>query len=250
MDLATNRAGYRIRDDYDQNVLAYMCGYRQSANSVVGDTAAVAADIPGTKAWNSAEASELLLGNIMRKDFFGNITTASAGDHSIPLAPRLSGETALPTATASPAMLFNRAKRLLDQRNVDTSDRWAVVDPTFIEVMGDEGSRFLNADFGESGDLRNGRVADTKISGFRLYVSNNLPAVGTGPGTSGTSNQNTDYGVIVFGHNSAVATAEQLNGSEKLRSQDEFADIVRGKHLFGRKILRPEALVTAKYNIA
>ena len=31
---------------------------------------------------------------------------------------------------------------------------------------------------------------------------------------------------------------------------DSFADIVRGMHLYGRKILRPEAIVTAKYNVA
>ena len=28
------------------------------------------------------------------------------------------------------------------------------------------------------------------------------------------------------------------------------ADIIRGMHLYGRKILRPEAIVTAKYNVA
>ena len=62
--------------------------------------------------------------------------------------------------------------------------------------------------------------------------------------------QNTNYGVIVGGHDSAVATAEQINKTETYRDPDSFADIVRGMHLYGRKILRPEALVTAKYNLA
>ena len=58
------------------------------------------------------------------------------------------------------------------------------------------------------------------------------------------------YGVIVAGHDSAVATAEQINKTETYRDPDSFADIVRGMHLYGRKILRPEALVNAKYNLA
>jgi hypothetical protein len=47
-----------------------------------------------------------------------------------------------------------------------------------------------------------------------------------------------------------VATAQQITKTETYRDPDSFADIVRGMHLYGRKILRPEALVTAKYNAA
>ena len=31
MDLATDRAAYRLADQYDQEVLGYMSGYKQSA---------------------------------------------------------------------------------------------------------------------------------------------------------------------------------------------------------------------------
>jgi hypothetical protein len=55
--------------------------------------------------------------------------------------------------------------------------------------------------------------------------------------------------VIVAGHSSAVATAEQINKTETYRDPDSFADIVRGMHLYGRKVLRPEALVNAIYNV-
>ncbi len=88
------------------------------------------------------------------------------------------------------------------------------------------------------------------MHGFRVYVSNNLPKIGTGPGTTGTANQNSNYGVIVAGHEAAVATAQQITKTESYRDPDSFADIVRGMHLYGRKILRPEAIVTAKYNAA
>jgi hypothetical protein len=83
-----------------------------------------------------------------------------------------------------------------------------------------------------------------------VYVSNNLPKVGTGAGTAGTANQNANFGVLVAGHEAAVATAEQITKTESYRDPDSFADIVRGMHMYGRKILRPEGIVTAKYNVA
>jgi len=247
MDLATNRAAYRLADQHDQEVLGYLAGYKQSA--LHGNANTVNNVVNGTKANTAAGSDELLAANKLKKGDFGNITTASAADHSIPVAARLPGATALPTATVSPAMLVSRMARLLDQQQVDTQGRWLVIDPIMMEVMRDEDSRLLNADFGESGALRNGLVLNN-FHGFRVYSSSNLPAVGTGAGTTGTANQNTNYGVIVAGHDSAVATAEQINKTESYRDPDSFADIVRGMHLYGRKILRPEALVTAKYNLA
>jgi hypothetical protein len=247
MDLATNRAAYRLADQYDQEVLGYLSGYKQSA--LHANANAVNDIVNGTKAVDTAGSDELLASMKLKKGDFGNITTSSAGDHSIPVAARLPGATALPTAYVSPVMLINRMGRLLDQQNVDKQGRWVVIDPIMMEILMDEDSRFLNADFGDSGALRNG-LALTNWNGFRVYVSNNLPNIGTGPGTTGTANQNANYGVIVAGHESAVATAEQINKTETYRDPDSFADIVRGMHLYGRKILRPEALVTAKYNLA
>lgn len=247
MDLATNRAAYRLADQYDQEVLGYLSGYKQSA--LHGAANAVNDQVNGTKANTAAGSDELLASMKLKKSSFGNITTVGSADHSIPVAARLPGATALPTSHVSPAMLVSRMARLLDQQNVDTAGRWLVIDPVMMEVLRDEDSRFLNADFGDAGALRNGLVLNN-FHGFRVYVSNNLPAVGTGAGTTGTDNQNANYGVIVAGHDSAVATAEQLNTTESFRDQTKFADVVRGMHLYGRKILRPEALVTAKYNLA
>ena len=247
MDLATNRAAYRLADQYDQEVLGYLSGYKQSALHTNADT--VNTTVNGTKADATAGSDELLAGMKLTKGSFGNITTLSAGDHSIPVAARLPGAVALPSEYISPAMLVSRMARLLDQKNVDSAGRWLVIDPVMMEVLRDEDSRFLNADFGDAGALRNGLVL-TNFHGFRVYISNNLPKFGSGPGTTGTANQNTDFGVIVAGHDSAVATAEQINKTETYRDPDSFADIIRGMHLYGRKILRPEAITTAKYNLA
>ena len=247
MQLATDRAAYRLADQHDQEVLGYLSGFKQSALHTDADT--VNDQTNGSKAVATAGSDELLTSMKLRKDSFGNITTGSAGDHSIPIAARLPGATALPTATASPAMVVARMARLLDQQQVDKQGRWLVVDPVFMEIMADEDSRLLNADYGESGALRNGLVLNN-LHGFRVYSSSNLPSVGTGSGTTGSANQNTNYGVICAGHDSAVATAEQISKTETYRDPDSFADIVRGMHLYGRKILRPEAIVTAKYNAA
>mgnify|MGYP003636705144 FL=1 len=247
MDMATNRAAFRLADQHDQEVLGYLSGYAQSALHANAD--GVNTTTNGTVAVATAGTDELLTTMKLNKGSFGNITTSSAGDHSIPIAARLPGATALPTAYASPAMVVARMARLLDQQQVDKAGRWIVVDPVFMEILRDEDSRLFNADFGESGGLRNGLTLNN-FHGFRVYTSSNLPSVGTGSGTTGSANQNANYGAIVAGHDSAVATAEQINKTETYRDPDSFADIVRGMHLYGRKILRPEAIVTAKYNAA
>tara|TARA_R110000823_G_scaffold24126_2_gene71365 strand:- start:1154 stop:2227 length:1074 start_codon:yes stop_codon:yes gene_type:complete len=247
MQLAVDRAAYRLADQFDQDVLGYLAGYKQSTIHSSAD--AVNTTSRGDKSVTTAGTDELLASMKLTKGSFGNITTSSAGDHSIPLAARLPGATALPTGTASPAMVVARMKRLLDQQQVDTQGRWLCVDPVFMELLADEDSRFMNADFGEAGGLRNGLTLKN-FHGFRVYTSSNLPAVGTGAGTSGSANQNANFGVLVAGHDSAIASAETISKTETYRDPDSFADIVRGMQVYGSKILRPEALVTAKYNAA
>jgi hypothetical protein len=244
--LASDRAAFRLADQHDQEVLGYLAGFKQSALHDNADT--VNDQVNGTKADTAAGTDELLAANKLSRPDFGNITTAGVAGDSIPLAARLPGATALPTAYVSPAMLVARMARLLDAQNVPTQGRWIVVDPVMMEILRDEDSRLLNSDYGGAG-LQNGLVLNN-FHGFRVHLSNNLPAVGTGASTTGTAAQSANYGVIVAGHDSSVATAEQINKTETYRDPDSFADIVRGMHLYGRKILRPEGLVTAKYNLA
>ena len=243
--LSTDRAGYKLRDQYDQDVLGYLSGYTQSTLGSVADTARTAA--AGTKANTAADADELLAANKLHREDFTNLTSTGTGG-SIPVAPRLPGATSIPTATVSPLMIIARMARKLDQQNVDTNGRWIVVDPLFVEMLKDEDSRLLNGDFGGSG-LQNGLLLNN-LHGFKVFVSNNLPSIGGGAETAGTTEQTADFGIIVAGHESAVATAEQITKTEAYRDPDSFADIVRGMHLYGRKILRPEGIVTAAYNVA
>jgi hypothetical protein len=240
--LASDRAAYRLADQFDQDVLGYLSGYKQSA--LHGTPNTVNTTVNGTKAVTTAGSDELLASmKLDASDFNGG----SGGD-AIAILPR-TGSGAAPTnaGDANPLQVIARMSRLLDQQNVDSQGRWLVLDPVFIEVLKDEDSRLLNADFGGAG-LMNGVVAKN-IHGFTVYTSNNLPQVGSGSSFTG-ANSATNFGVIVAGHSSAVATAEQINKTETYRDPDSFADIVRGMHLYGRKILRPEALVNAAYHLA
>jgi hypothetical protein len=246
MSMASDRAAYRLRDQYDQDVLGYLAGFSQSAKHVQSDT--VRTTYPGTKALTEAGSDELLSTMKLSRPSFGQLTSAGSTGDSIPLAARLPGATALPTGVVSPLQVIARMGRLLDTQLVDSQGRWIVLDPVFIELLKDEDSRLLNGDFGGSG-LQNGLILNN-LHGFRVYVSNNLPKVGTGPGTAGSSAQSSNYGVIVAGQDAAVASAQQITKTESYRDPDSFADIVRGMHLYGRKILRPEAIAVARYNAA
>ena len=239
--LATDRAAYRLSDQYDQEVLGYLSGYKQSALHARPDT--VNDQVSGSVAVSTASTDELLASmQVDAEDFNGG----SSGN-SIVVQPRGMGDGVNTTAAhATPLAVINRMGRKLDQQHVDKEGRWLVIDPVFAELLKDEDSRIMNGDFVSSKDeLKNGMIF-SNLHGFKVFMSNNLPEIGNGP-TGATSTGSSHFGVIVAGHSSAVATAEQINKTETYRDPDSFADIVRGMHLYGRKVLRPEALTRAIY---
>jgi hypothetical protein len=240
MDLATDRAGFKLRDEFDREVLGYLAGWEWTG-SVWQRRSAVS----GTKQTAGAGVDELLAANKLDiTDFGGSDLAVASEETSIPLA---AGGGA--GGITSPLQVLNRIARKMDQANVDTEGRWIVVDPVFAEILMDENSKLINRDFGGGEELRNGRMPGT-IRGFRVYKSNNLPYLGTGTDTTLSTGSETNFGIVVAGHDSAVATAEQIAKTESFRSPDTFADIVRGMQLYGRKILRSEALFTAAVNLA
>ena len=239
--LASDRAAYRLADQYDQEVLGYLSGFKQSSLSSVAGTANTT--VSGTKAVSTAGSNELLDSMLVDANDFNGGTASN----SIVVVPRGHGQAVdSTTATASPMSVIARMSRKLDQQFVDKDNRWLVIDPVFAELLQDEDSRLMQGDWvTDSNNIKNGLIINN-IHGFKVYSSNNLPSVGNGP-TGATSTGSSHYGVICAGHSSAVATAEQINKTETYRDPDSFADIVRGMHLYGRKILRPEALTRAYY---
>ena len=247
MDLATDRAGYKLRDQFDRDILGYAAGFERNS----GDTAWIARSASvGEKADSTAGADELLLSQKLDITDFGGSDlggSADADTHALTSIPTAAGGGS--GAITSPLAILNRMARLMDQQNVDTDGRWVVVDSVFKEVLMDEDAKLVNADFGGEGEVRNGRMPGT-IRGFRVYTSNNLPFFGTGPGTTAAAGSEEHFGAILAGHDSALAVADQIAKTEVFRSPDTFADICRGLQLYGKKILRPEALVVAHYNLA
>ena len=248
VSLAADRAAYKMADAMDADLLSYMSGYDSSGALIT--TVSGTAQHPTANNLNGEflKANQLDATDMGQLGSADSASTAYATGDSIPLAARLPGATTLSSDVVSPLTVVARMARVMDVANVDSRGRWLVVDPVFMEILKDEDSRLLNSDYGGSG-LQNG-LAVNNLHGFRIYVSNNLPAKGTGAGTSGSLAQDANYGVILGGQEDAVASAEQISKVENYRDPDSFADIVRGMHLYGRKILRPEALVSAIYNAA
>jgi len=248
VSLAADKAAYEMADAIDADVLSYMSGYSAAGALIVSTSGDAQHPTAGNINGEFLKANQLDATDMGALGSADAASTAYATGDSIPLATRLPGATALSSATISPLTVIARMARTMDTANVDSRGRYIIVDPVFMELLKDEDSRLLNADFGGSG-LQNGLVAGN-IHGFKMYVSNNLPSKGNGPTHAGALAQDAHYGVILAGQEEAVASAEQINKVENYRDPDSFADIVRGMHLYGRKILRPEALVSAIYNVA
>jgi len=137
-----------------------------------------------------------------------------------------------------PLDLMGRMARLLDEQNVPEEGRWFVASPDFYEVLGQSSSKLLSVDYnGGQGSIRNGLVSSGKLRGFQMYKSNNIAA---------TSNA---AGKCMAGHMSSTATANTILSTEVLRDPTSFGDIVRGLHVYGAKVLRDEAIVSAFYGI-
>ena len=127
--------------------------------------------------------------------------------------------------------LMARMARLLDDQNVPEEGRWFVAPPSFYEELSQSGSKLLSVDFNAGqGSIRNGLVSSGKLRGFDMYKSNNVPSVSTATGQ------------CLGGHISSTATANTILSTEVIRDPSSFGDIVRGLHVFGRKVLRSEAL--------
>ena len=128
--------------------------------------------------------------------------------------------------------------RLLDEQNVPEEGRWFLASPDFYEVLASSSSKLLSVDYNAGqGSIRNGLVSSGKLRGFNMYKSNNIAS---------TTNA---AGKCLAGHISSTATAQTITSTEVIRDPSSFGDIVRGLHVYGAKVLRGEALVSAFYGI-
>jgi hypothetical protein len=134
--------------------------------------------------------------------------------------------------------------RALDDESIPEENRFFVAPPAFYEALFGAGAKFAEVQVTGDGTspLRNGLVMQGNIAGMACYKSTALNNSGTDVVTI-TSQDTTNDFVVLAGHMSSTATASHIAKTEVVRSTDTFSDIVRGLHVFGRKVLRPEALV-------
>lgn len=139
---------------------------------------------------------------------------------------------------ADPLDVMARMARLLDDQNIPEEGRWFVASPAFYESLSQSSSKLLSVDYNAGqGSIRNGLVSSGKLRGFNMYKSNNIAATATATGK------------CLAGHMSSTATAQTITSTEVIRDPSSFGDIVRGLHVYGAKVLRSEALVSAFFTI-
>lgn len=132
---------------------------------------------------------------------------------------------------ATPDVLYGQwvdMKVVLDETETPLEGRFAVVTPAMHgRLLRDE--RFIDASkFGSNEPISNGVVG--RFLGFTIHLTNALP-----------TNVH-----VVAGHRTATTFADQIVKTETYRPEKFFADVVRGLHVYGAKVMRPEHIVVGQ----
>jgi hypothetical protein len=138
---------------------------------------------------------------------------------------------------ASPTSAYDSVlvplKVQLDVANVPTDGRWVVIPPWFHgRLLRDD--RFIR--FDASGKQEPASVTGFvgRAAGFDVFVSNNAPFI------SGDDHE------VIAGVRGAISYAEQISKVEAYRPQSAFSDAVKGLHLYGGKLVRPDAIAVCQ----
>lgn len=126
-----------------------------------------------------------------------------------------------------------RLAQKLDEADIPDSGRWAVI-PSWYHSLLLLDTRFTDASAaGQPSAAINGMVGT--VAGMSLARSNNAPII------SG------DDTAVIAGTSAALSYAEQINMTEAYRPESSFADAVKGLHVYGAKLVRPDhvAVLTA-----
>jgi len=145
-----------------------------------------------------------------------------------------------------------RMSAALDEQNVPEEGRWLLMSPhdRHILMQSDIAQAYFTGD--QSSIVRTGKIG--MLDRFTVYVSNLLPHGTTAKATvaglsavaSGATLSNAKpRRMMVAGTKAACAFASQISKTEPLRNQTDFGDIVRGLSVYGRKVVKDTAIVTA-----
>jgi hypothetical protein len=140
----------------------------------------------------------------------------------------------------------------MDEQNVPEDGRWLIISPKDRNILMQSSIAQAYFTGDQSSTIRTGKIG--MLDRMTVYVSNLLPHGAAGKalvaGLSATSGGATASGakkrrMMVAGTKHACAFAAQITKTEPLRNQTDFGDIVRGLSVYGRKVVKSEALVTA-----
>jgi hypothetical protein len=120
----------------------------------------------------------------------------------------------------------------LNKAAVPKAGRW-VQAPFWLEALLKQADILTKVD-GATQVIRNGVVG--RVAGFDIISA---PVVATGTGAGGA------WDAVVAGHGMALSFAEQIVKTEAYRPEKSFSDALKGLHVYGAKLVRPEAITLA-----
>lgn len=131
-----------------------------------------------------------------------------------------------------------KMKTALDKANLPKQERKVVVPPEF------EGFMLLDPRFvAVPVDASQARLTEGTVyraAGFEIRTSNNVPSKADG----GSDGATTVYSIV--GSSPIQGTfAQQILKTEAYRPEKRFADAVKGLHVYGAKVLRPQVVAVA-----
>lgn len=118
-------------------------------------------------------------------------------------------------------------RKQMNKAKVPADNRILVVNAEFERLLLGTDSKLTSYDTaGDANGLRNATLG--RLLSFRTLVTNYLPA--------------SDEPQCVAFNTRCVAFVSQIDSTEGLRATDKFADRVRGLHVYGGKVVRPEGV--------
>jgi hypothetical protein len=145
-----------------------------------------------------------------------------------------------------------RMSTVLDEQNVPEDGRFLIISPFDRQLLMQSSIAQAYFTGDQSSVIRTGKIG--MLDRFSVYVSNLLPrgeaakalVAGLSATSGGAAVTNAKARrLMVAGTKAATSFAMTINKTEPLRNQTDFGDIVRGLAVYGRKVVKPEALVTA-----